>query len=161
MKNPTLEPIGEVETAVIAIPLLMCRSFNIRLHLLHPAPVGLTTAPLHFKNNRLNLKLLRLQLNWTLQAHHVPKMLPNLTQSPALRRSSLPHPLICPLRHSLLMMKTRALQISPLLGAEKGNFDIEPRWVELRSARLVTALPPHFLWKLGSQKRGIPIGTLK
>ncbi len=143
---------------MIAIPLQMHRSFNISLHLLHPAPVGLTTAPLHLRNKRLNLKL---QLSWTLQPHHVPEMPPNLTQSPALRHSSLPHLPIRPPRHPLLKTKTRALRISPLLGAEKGNFVIEPRWVELRSARLVTALLPHFLRKTGCQKRGIPIGTLK
>lgn len=108
---------------MIAIPLQMHRSFNISLHLLHPAPVGLTTAPLHLRNKRLNLKL---QLSWTLQPHHVPEMPPNLTQSPALRHSSLPHLPIRPPRHPLLKTKTRALRISPLLGAEKGNFVIEP-----------------------------------
>ncbi len=143
---------------MIAIPLEMRRSFNISLHCLHPAQVGLTTAPLHLKNKRLNLKL---QLSWTLLTPHIPEMPPNLTQSPALRHSSLPHHPIRPPRHPLLKTKTRVLRISPLLGKENGNFVIEPRWVELRSARLVTALLPHFLRKTGCQKRGIPIGTLK
>lgn len=155
MKGPIPEPIKEVEAPVVAIPLL-----STSLHFLHPAPVGLTAAPLHLRNNRPNLKLL-LQLNWAPQPHHVPEMPPNLTQSPARRHSSLPHPPIRPPHHPLLKTKTRALRISPLLGAENGNFDIEPSRVKPRSSRLVTAILLHFMRKTGCQKRGTPIGTLK
>lgn len=145
---------------MVAIPLQMRRSFSTSLHLLHPAPVDLTAAPLHLRNNRLNLKLL-LQLNWAPQPHHAPEIAPNLTQSPARHHSSLPHPPTHPPHHPLLKTKTRALQMSPLRGVENGNSDIEPRRVKRRSARLVTALLPHFLRKIGCQKRGTPIGTLK